>query len=123
MPLTLRNPTVTIQFDIENLSGRTGSEVAQVYLRPISPAVERPFQELKSFRKVRLAAGAVSTVEMTLPPSAFSYYDVASHAWKIDPDVYEIKVGNSSRSTPLVKKWQRAPARRKPGFPMRCTRA
>ena len=48
--------------------------MAQIYVRERSPAVERPFQELKAFRKVKLAPGE-KLVQFILLPVV--YADVA----------------------------------------------
>ena len=96
-------------FTLKNTGLRPGAEVAQVYVRPISPKVERPFQELKSFQRVELAAGASQSVELKLPVRAFSYWDVKGQAWKADPGAYEIRVGSSSRDIRLTKSWNLRP--------------
>ena len=56
----------------------------------------RPAYELKGFDKKLIAKG--KRVEFGIPLSYkdFSYYDVASHKWKVDAGNYKILVGSSS---------------------------
>ena len=42
------------EVSLTNTGDRRGSEVVQVYVEAIDPAVQRPVRELKAFRKVEL---------------------------------------------------------------------
>jgi len=46
---------------------------------------------------VDIPAGGKAEVEFTLGPDAFSYYDVHSGDWKVDPGKYLIEIGSDSR--------------------------
>jgi beta-glucosidase len=87
----------TVKTAVTNSGTAAGSEVMQLYIRPLHASVDRPMKELKRFHKVALKAGETKTVTMTLDPSAFAFYDVATHAWKTEPGTYEILIGSSSR--------------------------
>ncbi|HLP18382.1 MAG TPA: glycoside hydrolase family 3 C-terminal domain-containing protein [Bacteroidota bacterium] len=91
------NAVVTVSTDISNTGARAGSEVVQLYIRPVHPSVDRPMKELKRFVKVALRPGEKKRVTMTLDPSAFAYYDSGTHAWKTEPGNYELLIGSSSR--------------------------
>jgi len=105
---------------VTNTGERRGSEVVQVYVEPVDPAVQRPVRELKAFRKVELDAGGAERVAFTLAARAFAYYDPADRAWPeltgnrfvpagagashrdtpgwyVDPGIYRVWVGRSSR--------------------------
>ena len=82
---------------VSNTGSREGKEVVQVYVRPLTPSVSRPVHELKAFSKVDIPAGGKAEVEFTLGPDAFSYYDVHSGDWKVDPGKYLIEIGSDSR--------------------------
>ena len=86
---------------MKNSGTRDGNEVVQVYVRPLSLKVERPFQELKAFERVLLHKGEMANVTFDLNERSFAYYDVESHSWKADPGKYEIRVGSSSRDIRL----------------------
>jgi beta-glucosidase len=57
--------------------------------------------ELKQFSKVRLNAGETQHVVLHLNKRAFSYYDVDTKNWRMDPGEFVIYVGDSSESLPL----------------------
>jgi beta-glucosidase len=56
---------------------------------------------LKGFQKITLQPGIKGHVHLDLNARAFSYWDVASHAWKIAPGTYTILAGSSSRDIRL----------------------
>jgi len=89
---------------VKNTGKRAGAEVVQVYVAPPKSSVPRPPKELKGFAKVTLRPGESKRVEITLRPSAFAFYDVASNKWKADAGDYEIQVGCSSRDIRLRAK-------------------
>ncbi len=93
--------TVPVSFDVTNTGSVAGAEVAQLYVSDPSAKVQRPERELKGFEKVRLAPGETKHVTLNLDARSFSYWDEATHNWKIDPGKFVILVGDSSESTPL----------------------
>lgn len=48
---------VRVSFRVKNTGKRAGAEVAQLYIAPVNPPVERPLKELKGFQKVFLKPG------------------------------------------------------------------
>ncbi|MCX6245027.1 MAG: glycoside hydrolase family 3 C-terminal domain-containing protein [Bacteroidetes bacterium] len=89
---------VTVTFEVTNTGSREGAEVAQVYVRDIEASVPRPVKELKEFRKIWLKPGKTVKVSIKLKPEAFSFYDVTTKSWKIEPGLFEILIGSSSRN-------------------------
>jgi beta-glucosidase len=87
----------TVEFDLTNTGSRDGAEVAQVYVEPINPAVDRPVKELKGFQKVPLAAGQTAHVVVQLSPRAFAHYEPKTNGWVADKGKYRVHVGSSSR--------------------------
>ncbi len=85
-----------IVFTVSNTGKVDARETVQVYVAPQNPSVMRPAYELKGFDKKMIAKG--KSVEFCIPLSYqdFSYYDVASHSWKVDAGDYKILVGSSS---------------------------
>ncbi|MDR5727200.1 MAG: fibronectin type III-like domain-contianing protein, partial [Terriglobia bacterium] len=71
------------------------------YVSDPSATVKRPERELKGFAKVHLAPGEIKNITLSLDARAFSYWDEATHNWKIDPGKFTILVGDSSENTPL----------------------
>lgn len=89
---------VVCRLTVKNEGSCDGSEVVQVYVRPVNPSVRRPLRELKAFRKVFLRKGESRQLEFTLGDSAFSYYDVTRGDWKKDPCDYLVEVGKDAGS-------------------------
>ena len=76
-------------------------ESVQVYVAPKNPSVLRPAYELKSFDKKLIAKGKSVEFRIPLSYSAFSYYDVDTHSWKVDAGDYSILIGASSEDIRL----------------------
>src|SRR5262249_8062128 len=88
---------VNVSVDVSNTGKDNGAEVVQVYVRPIESKLDRPFQELKAFKRVFLNRTAKETVNFTLNADAFSLYDEKKHGWVTPPGQYEIVIGSHSR--------------------------
>lgn len=84
--------------EVHNTGSRDGSELVQVYVKPLRPSVERPQHELKWFKKVFVPAGKSVRVEFELDKGAFSYYDVRLGNWRVDAGEYEIELCRDSRN-------------------------
>lgn len=93
---------VRVDFSIRNTGARSGSEVAEVYVQEVNPKVERPIKELKGFARVTLQPGATQLVHVDVDRSAFSYFDVATHSWQVNPGEFRILVGASSADIRLT---------------------
>ena len=85
-----------VTFTLSNTGQYDAAEVAQVYVGEVNPTVLRPSKELKTYKKVFLKAGESQQVNVHLPKSAFAFYDVDSHDWKINSGEFNIMVGASS---------------------------
>jgi beta-glucosidase len=90
-----------VSLKVHNTGSRDGAEVVQLYVRQVSPTVDRPVKELKAFRRVDLRRGEAWTVSFALDNSSFAYYDSAKKSWIADPGKYEVLVGSSSRDIRL----------------------
>ena len=102
MRVEKQGTNVSVHFSIRNAGSRSGAEVAEVYVQEVNPKVPRPLKELKGFARITLPPGVSKGVQVNLDCSSFSYYDVASHAWKFDPGDYRILVGSSSTDIHLT---------------------
>jgi beta-glucosidase len=85
---------------VTNTGGRSGTDVAPVYVRFPQTAGEPP-RQLKGYRRVSLAPDASAQVAISLDRRAFSYWDPAFRAWTVAPGCYGLSAGNSSRNLPL----------------------
>jgi len=95
---------VTVSFDVTNVGSRDGSEVAQVYVGDRHATVPRPVKELKGFVKLHVMPNQTGKATVTLDRRAFSFYDVASKQWKVEPADFDIYVGSSSEQINLQGK-------------------
>ena len=93
-----------VEFTVKNLSKVDGSEIAEVYVRDEVSLADRPFKELKGFEKVFLKAGESKKVKLTLPRSAFSYYNPSAEDYLVESGTFEILVGASSQDIRLSGK-------------------
>ena len=80
-----------------------GKEVVQVYVSAPEDALEKPYQELKAYKKTALLApGEAETVELTFALKDMASYSEKEAAWILEPGEYIIRVGNSSRTTHIA---------------------
>lgn len=94
----------TVSFNIRNTGKCDALETAQVYVKDNECSVLRPEKELKGFEKVLVRKGEVVTVSVTLESDAFSYYDVNTHSFVVEPGEFTVLVGPSSADLPLSAK-------------------
>ena len=85
-----------VVFTVKNTGKRDAMETVQVYVAPQSPSVIRPAYELKGFDKKLIGKGKSFEFRIPLSYHDFSYYDVTTHRWTVDPGDYKILVGSSS---------------------------
>lgn len=97
MKVESKNRTATITLTVKNTGSADGAEVVQIYVKDDESVVERPEKELKAFEKVFLKAGESKELTLTLPESAFQYFDEIKMLWVMDPGTFTIMAGSSSR--------------------------
>jgi beta-glucosidase len=85
-----------IAFSVANHGKMSGSEVAQIYVKPLTVEMEKPEKELKAFKKVFLLPGQQKEIRIILGKSAFSYFNSANEKWEINRGHYDILIGSSS---------------------------
>ncbi len=89
---------ITIELQVKNTGKRSGSEVVQLYLSQVNLTEDRPEKELKSFEKVFVETGKTKEAVLTISSKEFEYYSNKSKGWKLEPGLYKISIGNSSRN-------------------------
>jgi beta-glucosidase len=95
------SPLVQVSVPVQNVGRMMGSEVVQVYVRPLNPIVFRPPKELKGFKKIQMTPGERHVVQFDLDARAFSHFDETAGSWVVPAGSFEILVGNSSASASL----------------------
>ncbi len=93
--------TVDVKFTVTNSGDKAGFEVAQLYVRPVAPSVDRPEKELKGFTKVYLQPGESKTVSIPIDARSLAHYVDNSASWDVDAGKYKILVGPDSETLPL----------------------
>jgi beta-glucosidase len=93
--------TLTVTANITNTGARSGAEVAELYIEPRSPRIDRPIRELKGFARVDLLPGQTTTAQFELVPRDFAYCDVPGKQWRSDKGKYFVEIGASSRDLKL----------------------
>ncbi|MCD4685769.1 MAG: glycoside hydrolase family 3 C-terminal domain-containing protein, partial [Anaerolineae bacterium] len=93
---------LTLTVDVTNTGTRAGKTVVQVYVHDRASTLARPVKELKGFAKVALEPGETKTVQFTLPPRAFQFYDPAYAMWRAETGAFDILVGESSADIRLA---------------------
>lgn len=87
---------------VTNTGKRDGTEVVQVYIRDLSDA-EGPLKSLRGFKRVSLKAGASATVDITLTPESFEFFDPETNTVHGKQGRFEILYGSSSLDSDLKK--------------------
>ncbi|MEN5028919.1 glycoside hydrolase family 3 C-terminal domain-containing protein [Pseudomonas sp. Ps21-P2] len=93
--------TVDVTFKVTNTGDKAGFEVAQLYVHPNNPAVDRPEKELKGFTKVYLQPGESKTVSIPIDSRSLAYYVEKTDSWDVDAGKFKILVGPDSEDLPL----------------------
>lgn len=95
------NNSVEVSFVIRNTGAKEASDVAQVYVTDVESSVPRPAKELKGFEKVKLHPGEWKEINIVLNEDAFSFFDMNTHEFIVEPGKFEISVGDSSANLSL----------------------
>ena len=89
---------------VTNTGRRAGTETAQLYVG-LPASTGEPPKRLVGYAQVTLAAGRSAIVHLEIDPAAanhpLSYFDQASHQWRLAGRHYRVYVGTSERDTPL----------------------
>lgn len=93
--------TVEVSFTLTNTGDKAGFEVAELYVQPVKPAVDRPKKELKGFTKVYLKPGESKTVSIPIDARSLAYYVDKTASWDVDAGKFKILVGADSQNLPL----------------------
>ncbi len=88
--------TVTATVTVTNTGARDGEEVVQLYAAHQGSRVSRPVEELKDFQRVAIRAGESMPVTLHLRADDLRFWDETAHAWTLEADRVEVRVGSSS---------------------------
>jgi len=102
--VALEQATITVTATVKNECPYNAvREVVQVYVSAPDGKLEKPYQELKGFAKTGvLKPGESETVTITIPAANLASYEETTASYILEPGMYYVRVGNSSRSTAVV---------------------
>ncbi|UVO55851.1 glycoside hydrolase family 3 C-terminal domain-containing protein [Sphingomonas sp. SUN039] len=101
-PPTLDKPELTpggkiiVAATLTNTGARAGDEVVQLYVHQRAGRASRPVRLLQGFQRVSLNAGESRTLSVTLDESNIRSWNTAERGQVIDPDVFDLWIGNNS---------------------------
>ncbi|MFN9975387.1 MAG: fibronectin type III-like domain-contianing protein, partial [Phycisphaerae bacterium] len=73
----LRNgAAIEVESTITNTGSRSGTEIAQLYIRQRGTSVARPVRELKGFEKFTLEPGQTRTVKFKLTAAELAFWNI-----------------------------------------------
>jgi beta-glucosidase len=97
-----RDESTAVLVDVTNTGKRVGDEVVQMYIRDKQSSVTRPVKELKGFERVTLAPGETKTIALGIASENLAFYNIEMQ-YVVEPGLFEIMVGSSSRDEDLQK--------------------
>jgi beta-glucosidase len=92
----LKSGKLQVRFHVRNRGRVRGMAVPQIYVSPVAGGWEAP-KRLGGWKKVDLAPGAGSAVELDVDPRLLAVFDGAAGGWRIAGGRYTIALGASSR--------------------------
>lgn len=97
-----KDGSVRLSFQLRNTGKRSGTEIAQVYIRRTED-VNGPIKTLRDFRRVTLRPGETQTVSFVIQPDQFETFDEATHTMRVMSGKYTLMYGGSSAEYSLKK--------------------
>ena len=96
----LEGQDLVVKFRVRNVGQRAGKDVAQIYVSPVAGGWEAP-KRLGGWRKVDLAPGASTDVELRVDPRLLAVFSEAGGGWRIAPGAYKVLLGSSASKIDL----------------------
>jgi beta-glucosidase len=89
------NGKLTVSVEVENVGGRVGDEVVQLYIRDPVATMTRPVKELKGFQRVTLQPGEKRRVEFVLSSEQLGFWN-REMRYVVEPGEFRVMVGPNS---------------------------
>jgi beta-glucosidase len=100
--ITAKSESTQVIVEVTNTGKFAGVEVVQLYIRDKVSSVTRPVKELKGFQRVSLLPGESRKVTFDITPDHLAFCNISlKHV--VEPGVFEIMTGCSSRNEDLQK--------------------
>jgi beta-glucosidase len=98
---SIRNDeSIELTIPVSNTGKCNGTEIVQVYVHKVNDT-DGPIKTLRGFQRVNVDVGKTSLATVTLPPTAFEFYDKTTYGLAVSPGEYEVLYGNSSAQKDL----------------------
>lgn len=94
--------TIHLSVSIKNTGEYDGDEAVQAYIQ-YPQQNNLPIEELKAFKKVRIAKGASKNVDLSIPVNELMKWDETHHAFKLYPGKYNVVIGKNADEAILSK--------------------
>jgi beta-glucosidase len=91
---------LVVKFRVRNVGQRAGKDVPQIYVSPVAGGWEAP-KRLGGWRKVDLAPGASTDVEVRVDPRLLATFSEKGGGWRIAPGAYKVLLGSSASQIDL----------------------
>ena len=95
-PQMPKDGVVTVSVDVTNTGSRAGDDVVEMYVKHLGSKVERPREELTGFRRLTLAPGETTTVEIPLKAAALAWWDENLPGFRVEAEPVSVMIGNSA---------------------------
>src|SRR5271168_1165303 len=99
--LSVDSTAKTARFTVKNTGDRSGTEIAQVYVR-LPKGSDESFQRLVGWKRITLPPGESQTVTVAIDDRVLKTFDEEKNAWNLSPGEYQVLAGSSSDNTPLT---------------------
>ena len=90
-----KGESVDLNIPVTNTGKLDGTEIVQVYIRKAN-STEEALKTLRGFERVNVPAGKTEEITISLPSSAFEFFDRANGKMDVTTGEYEIMYGSSS---------------------------
>lgn len=100
-----RDGQITFTVRVANTGQRDGAETVQLYVHDQKATVDRPYKELKAFKKVWLRAGESQDVSLTIDVRALSFWDETAGQWTAENGDFIALLGNASDRLTLKQRF------------------
>lgn len=100
-----KDGTLSVFIPVTNVGNVDGAEIVQLYIRDKKASVERPYKELKGFKKLNIPVGETVMAEFKIDSDALSYYD-ETKGWVVEPGKFEIHIGASVSDIRDIKEFE-----------------
>ena len=95
-----KDGSVDLTIPVTNTGKRDGTEIVQVYVHKVNDT-DGPLKTLRGFQRVNVAAGKTSQATITLPFTAFEFFNRFSFKMTSSEGEYEVWYGTSSDNKDL----------------------